>query len=46
MTAIGPREETLAAYRIDETYDWNYAHPPAVPSAVPANPSGPTKAMS
>jgi dihydroorotate dehydrogenase (NAD+) catalytic subunit len=41
MTAVTSRAgETLAAYRIDETYDWNYAHAPAVPSpvAVPALP--------
>jgi len=35
MTAITSRAgETVAAYRINETYDWNYAHAPAVPSAV------------
>ena len=33
MTAIkAPAAKQLAAYRIDETYDWNYAHPPALPS--------------
>jgi dihydroorotate dehydrogenase (NAD+) catalytic subunit len=36
MTAITSRSgETVAAYRIDETYDWNYANAPAVPSQVP-----------
>lgn len=42
MTPITSRAgETLAAYRITETYDWNYAHAPAVPSQVVPVPAVP-----
>src|SRR6185295_19841719 len=35
MTAMTSRTgEMIAAYRINETYDWNYAHAPALSSAV------------
>jgi dihydroorotate dehydrogenase len=35
MTALKPSAaEQLATYRIEATYDWNYAHAPAVPMSV------------